>query len=255
MLGAIVGDVIGSVFEWHPSKSIEFPLFHPLSTFTDDTVLTVATAWAILRDQPFDVAYREFGRRYPNAGYGGNFRAWLDEDDGGPYQSFGNGSAMRVSPAGWARNDEEGVLDLAERTASVTHDHPEGIKGAQAVALAVWMARTGCTKAEIREHIGRRFAYDLGRTVHDIRPVYHFDVSCHGSVPEAIIAFLESHDLEHAIRLAISLGGDSDTQAAIAGSIAHAFYGAVPPAIAEPVRDRLPDEFLSIIDEFSSAYA
>lgn len=254
MLGAILGDIIGSRFESQPTKSVSFPLFRPESRFTDDTVLTVATAWAILRGQPFDAAYRDFGRRYPHAGYGAGFNAWLHAEAAGAYRSLGNGSAMRVSPVGWAFDEEEMVLRMAERTAVVTHDHPEGITGAQAVAAAIWRARHGATRDEIREYITARFGYDLERTIDSIRPHYRFDVTCQGSVPEAIVAFLDSTDVEDAIRLAISLGGDSDTQAAIAGGIAHAFDGAVPQHLLEEVRTRLPNEFRDIIDEFSAAY-
>jgi ADP-ribosylglycohydrolase len=253
MLGAIAGDVIGSVFESRPIKSVSFPLFDPKSRFTDDTVLTVATAWAILRRQPFEIAYRAFGRRYPRAGYGAGFNAWLHSETGA-YRSFGNGSAMRVSPVGWAFDDEASVLRVAEASASVTHDHPEGIKGAQAVAAAVWRARRGETKESIREYLTATFRYDLARSVETIRPGYGFDVTCQGSVPEAIVAFLDAPDVEGAIRLAISLGGDSDTQAAIAGAIAHAFYGEVPEHIRGEVEGRLPEEFRDILAEFWAAY-
>jgi ADP-ribosylglycohydrolase len=171
-----------------------------------------------------------------------------------PYNSLGNGSAMRISPVGFAFDDEEAVLGEAERSASVTHNHPEGVRGAQAVALAVFKARTGTSKHEIADIVSRRFLYDLDRTLDEIRPAYTFDVTCAGSVPEAILAFLESTDLEHAIRLAISLGGDSDTQASIAGGIAHAFYGDVPDAISRQVRARLPQEFIDIVDEFADRF-
>src|SRR5687768_14707002 len=192
MLGVIAGDVIGSRFEWDPVKTTDFPLFHPLSSFTDDTVLTVATAAAILRGTPFDEAYLDFGRRYPHAGYGGNFHRWLASKDPHPYNSWGNGSAMRVAPVGLACADEQSVLREAERSAAPTHNHPEGVKGAQATALAVFMARHGAAKDDIRREIAGRFGYALGRTTDQIRPAYHFDVSCQGTVPEAIIAFLES---------------------------------------------------------------
>ena len=222
MLGAIAGDVIGSVYEGNPTKSPDFPLFHPLCSFTDDTVMTVATAHAILTGDPYTEAYRAFGRRYPHAGYGSGFRAWLRSEEPRPYNSWGNGSAMRVSPVGLAFNDVETVLREARRSAEVTHNHPEGIKGAQAVALAGFMANTGASKAEIRVEMTQRFGYDLTRRIAEIRPDYAFDVSCQGTVPEALTAFLESTSVEDAIRLAISLGGDSDTLAAIAGGIAHA---------------------------------
>jgi ADP-ribosylglycohydrolase len=254
MIGVIAGDVIGSVYERRPTKSVDFPLFHERARFTDDTVMTIATARAILEGVPYDRAYRELGRRYPNAGYGGSFYAWLFEEDPQPYNSWGNGSAMRVAPVGFAFETVEAVLHEAERSAAVTHDHHEGIKGAQSTALAVFLARTGATKEMIRQELTRRFGYDLERTVEEIRPAYRFDVSCQGSVPEAIIAFLDSRSVEEAIRLAISLGGDSDTQAAVAGGIAHAFHRAVPEPIVAGVRRVLPEEFVEVIDAFDRAY-
>lgn len=254
MFGVIAGDVIGSRFEWAPIKTIDFSLFHPRCSFTDDTVLTVATASAILRGSPFDETYLDFGRRYPRAGYGGNFHKWLAAIEPRPYNSYGNGSAMRVAPVGWACADERSVLREAERSAAVTHNHPEGVKGAQATALAVFMARCGSSKDEIREAIASRFGYDLNRTIGQIRPAYHFDVTCQGTVPEALIAFFESTDYESAIRLAISLGGDSDTLAAITGGIAQAFYRVIPDPIVRGVRARLPDEFLRVVDEFEGTF-
>jgi ADP-ribosylglycohydrolase len=254
MLGVIAGDVIGSRFEWAPIKTTDFPLFHPLCSFTDDTVLTVATASAILRGAPFDHTYLDFGRRYPRAGYGGNFQKWLAAAEPRPYNSYGNGSAMRVAPVGWACADEQRVLREAERSAVVTHDHPEGVKGAQATALAVFMARGGASKDEIRRGIASRFGYDLDRTTAGIRPTYHFDVTCQGTVPEALIAFFESTDYESAVRLAISLGGDSDTLAAIAGGVAHAFYRVITDPIVQEVRSRLPEEFLKVLDEFEGKF-
>jgi ADP-ribosylglycohydrolase len=254
MLGVIAGDIVGSSHERYPLKTTDFALFDSDSRFTDDTVLTLATAHAILTRQPYELAYREFGRRYPDAGYGGSFYQWLFTDDARPYQSWGNGSAMRVAPIGVAFDSIDDVLRESERSASVTHDHPEGIRGAQATALAVFLARTGASRNDIRREISQRFGYDLERTIDDIRPDYSFDVSCQGSVPEAIIAFLDSVDFESAIRLAVSLGGDSDTQAAIAGGIAHAFYGDVPSAIVAGVRERLPADLVSVLDRFSAAY-
>ena len=254
MIGTIAGDVIGSVHEHAMTKSTTFPLFDPLCGFTDDTVLTVATAHAILTGTPYDTAYREFGRRYPKAGYGGSFYQWLHADEPRPYNSWGNGSAMRVSPIGFAYSSIDAVLSEAERSAAVTHNHVEGIKGAQAAALAVFMGRTGSTKEQIRDELVRRFGYDLRRRIDLIRDDYEWDVSCQRSVPEAIIAFLDSTDVEDAIRLAVSLGGDADTQAAIAGGIAQAFYGVVPPAIVSFARERLPAEFLEVIDEFERRF-
>jgi ADP-ribosylglycohydrolase len=254
VIGVIAGDVIGSVHEHRGTKSIEFPLFDPLSRFTDDTVLTVATAYAILNATPYDEAYRVFGRQHPDAGYGGTFYRWLLAAEPRPYNSWGNGSAMRVAPVGFAFTNLDEVLREAERSAAVTHNHAEGIKGAQATALAVFMGRSGASKEEIREELVRRFNYDLRRSIEQIRPAYQWDISCQGSVPEAIVAFLDSVDVEDAIRLAISLGGDGDTQAAIAGGIAHAFYGYVPDTIVGPVRQRLPPQFLEVIDAFERAF-
>ncbi|MGE5258373.1 MAG: ADP-ribosylglycohydrolase family protein [Hyphomicrobiales bacterium] len=250
MLGSIAGDIIGSPYEGQPITIKRFPLFTAHSRFTDDTVLTVATAWALLHGTGYAHAYRKFGQAYPHRGYGGSFRRWLFHQDMGPYNSYGNGSAMRVSPVGFACASVEDVLDEAGRSAEVTHNHPEGIKGAQAVALAVFLARTGWSKADIKRESMGRFGYNLDRRLDDIRKEYGFDVTCQGSVPEAIIAFLESESVEDAIRNAISLGGDADTQACIAGGIAEAFYGGVPEAITAEVRKRLPREFLAVIDAF-----
>jgi ADP-ribosylglycohydrolase len=254
MIGVIAGDVIGSVHEHALTKSTDFPLFDPLCRFTDDTVLTVATAYAILTGTPYETAYRDFGRQHPHAGYGGSFHAWLMAEDPRPYQSWGNGSAMRVAPVGFAFESVDTVLREAERAAAVTHNHAEGIKGAQATALAVFLARSGASKEEIRRDLVQRFGYNLHRTVEQIRPDYQWDVSCQGSVPEAILAFLDSSDVEEAIRLAVSLGGDADTQAAIAGGIAEAFYRHVPETIVGPVRERLPPRFIEVIDTFREVF-
>ena len=254
MIGAIAGDVIGSVYESRPTKTTEFPLLQPGSTFTDDTVLTIAVADAILSGADYATALKQWGLKYRGAGYGGMFIQWLLSPDSEPYNSWGNGSAMRVSPVGFGFATIGEVLSEAERTAEVTHDHPEGIKGAQAVAAAVLLARHGESKAVIKREISRRFSYDLKRTLEDIRPTYRFDVSCQGSVPESIIAFLESEDWEDAVRKAISLGGDSDTMACIAGAIAQAYYREVPGKIVLEVRDRLPEEFLAVIDRFDREY-
>jgi len=254
MFGAIAGDVIGSVYEVYPIKTVDFPMFQKLSTFTDDTVLTVATAYAILEKMDYASAYKNFGRRYPHAGYGGAFFSWMFQENSPPYYSWGNGSAMRVSPVGFAFETLDQVLHEARCSAQVSHNHPEGIKGAQASALAVFLARKQESRSTIRKKIAQRFQYDLARTVESIRPHYRFDVSCQGSVPEAIIAFLDSNDYESAIRNAISLGGDSDTLACIAGGIAHAFYRKVPDYIKRGVRERLPEEFLEIIDSFEKNY-
>jgi ADP-ribosylglycohydrolase len=254
MLGVIAGDVIGSRFEWQPIKTTDFDLFHPLSSFTDDTVLTIATASAILRGRPFAEASLDFGRRYPRAGYGGSFHKWLAAVEPAPYNSLGNGSAMRVAPVGLACSDVASVLREAERSAAPTHNHPEGIKGAQATALTVFLARQGAAKHEIRHEMAGRFGYDLSRTIDDIRPQYFFDVTCQGTVPAAMIAFLDSTDFESAVRLAVSLGGDSDTLAAIAGGFAQAHYGSIPEEIVSEVRGKLPAEFLEILDEFETRF-
>lgn len=255
MLGAIAGDLIGSVYEGSPVKTTSFELFPPGARFTDDTVLTVATAEALLGDGDYAGAYRRYGRGYPDAGYGGRFYRWLLSEDAGPYNSWGNGAAMRVSPVGFALDTIEGVLAEAARSATVTHNHPEGVKGAQATALAVFLARTGADKESIRSEIAGRFGYELSRALAAIRPTYRFDVSCQGSVPESLIAFLESADYESAVRNAISLGGDADTMGCIAGGIAEAFYGAVPARIAREVRSRLPDRFLDVLARFPVARA
>jgi ADP-ribosylglycohydrolase len=254
VLGAIAGDIIGSVYERHPIKTTDFPLFQERSRFTDDTVMTVAAAHALLTGTDFGAAFKAFGRRYPNAGYGTTFIDWLGRADSRPYGSWGNGAAMRVTPIGLAHDHEADVLESARRSAVVSHDHPEGIKGAQATALAVFMARRGQGKDAIRHEIARRFGYNLQRKVDEVRPGYHFDVSCQGTVPEALIAFFDSHDYESAVRLAISLGGDSDTLACIAGGIAHAHYGHIPPAIAAETRARLPADLLSVVDEFEASF-
>lgn len=250
MIGAIAGDIIGSVYEHQPTKSTDFPLFQAQSRFTDDSVLTVAIASAILNDTAYVDAVRQIGRQYPNAGYGGSFIQWLAADNAGPYHSWGNGSAMRVSPVGFAFSTEAEVLAQAKATAEITHSHPEGIKGAQATALAIFLARSGADKASLRTTIAEQFAYDLTRSLDDIRPHYRFDVSCQGSVPEAIIAFLEADSYEATIRNAVSLGGDSDTQACIAGAIAEAFYGEVPSTIRAEVENRLTPDLWAITDAF-----
>ena len=254
MVGAIAGDIIGSVYEFHRTKSKAFPLFGPASAFTDDSVLTVAVAQAILTDGDYRKSVLEIGRRYPNAGYGGFFMSWLNSPDPKPYNSWGNGSAMRVSPVGFAFESVEDVLDEAQRSAEITHDHPEGIKGAQAAALAVFLARTEWDKDLIRTEIADRFGYDLGRTVDDIRPGYGFEESCQKTVPEAIIAFLDSFSYEDAIRNAISLGGDSDTLACIAGGIAEAYYGPVPALIIEQVKGILPADLWAITEGFCTKF-
>ena len=248
MIGAIAGDIIGSDYERKPIKTKDFPLFSDGSTFTDDTVLTIAIAHALQNDRDYAKSLRMFGRKYPNAGYGKSFITWIAVDGHPPYGSWGNGAAMRVSPIGWACSSVDEVLLEAERSAVVSHNHPEGIKGAQAVALAVYLARIGSTKTKIKTEITDRFGYDLERTLDAIRPTYAFDVSCQGSVPESIICFLESVSYEDAVRNAVSLGGDSDTMACITGAISEAFYGSVPEQIASQVHDILPVKFKTILD-------
>lgn len=252
MLGAIIGDIAGSVYEFHPHKSKDFPLFSEKSAFTDDTVMTLAVAEALMNggaEEDYIASMQRWGRRYPDGGYGGRFFGWLFQKEPQPYNSFGNGSAMRVSPVAWFYDSLEAVENAAALSARVTHNHPEGIKGAQATAAAVFLARTGHGKREVRSYLSARFGYDLSRTCGEIRPGYHFDVTCQGSVPEAIIAWLDSDGFEDAIRNAVSLGGDSDTQAAVAGAIAQAEYG-IPPEIAREAYRRLDAPLQTLADDF-----
>ncbi len=254
MIGAVAGDIVGSVYEHQPIKTKDFPLFDRGCRFTDDTVLTLAVAQAVLTRQPYARALRTMGTKYPHAGYGGSFIRWLTAQDPQPYNSWGNGAAMRVGPVGWAFADQERVLLEARRTAEPTHNHPEGIKGAQATALAIFLARTGHAKEEIRSLISRHFGYRLDLTVDRIRPSYAFDISCQGTVPAAMIAFFDAHSFEDAVRNAVSLGGDSDTLACITGSIAEAFYHGVPDQIAARAREKLTPELLEILDRFERRY-
>lgn len=254
MIGAIAGDIIGSVYEYLPMKDYDFKLFHPHSNFTDDTILTIAIAHAILEGKDYGLSLKTFGRRYPGAGYGLMFNNWLDQEGIKPYNSWGNGSAMRVSPIGFAYDSMDDVLTQAEKSASVTHNHSEGIKGAQATALAIYLARTGRDKKAIKEEISTWFGYDLSRTLDEIRPHYSYNESCYRTVPEAIIAFLESEDYEDAIRKSVSLGGDSDTQACITGGIAQAYYKSIPRKIMERVNELLPEEFRKIIIKFNTRF-
>ncbi|MBA1145589.1 ADP-ribosylglycohydrolase family protein [Ectothiorhodospiraceae bacterium WFHF3C12] len=250
MLGAIAGDVIGSVHEGAGTKRTDFPLFVPGSTFTDDSVLTVATAEVLLGGGDYRETYQRYFREYPDSGFGGMFASWAASGAHEAYGSFGNGAAMRVAPIGWWARDRETVLAEARRSAEVSHDHPQGVLGAQASALAVFLARGGVARERLRREIEALTGYDLSRRLDDIRPGYRFDVTCQGSVPESLIAFLESRDFEDAIRKAISLGGDADTMAAICGGVAEAYYGGVPAAIAGEVRGRLPGAFVGIVDRF-----
>lgn len=252
MIGAIVGDIIGSPYEGFPIRRVEFPLFIGESRFTDDTVLTVATAEVLLVGGDYAEVYGRYFRAYPNAGYGGSFRQWALGKVDGPYQSFGNGSAMRVSPVAWAFADLAEVLEEAKRSASVTHDHPEGIRGAQAVAGATFQAREGKSADEIRDWL-REIGYAMDRTVAEIRPGYTFDVTCQGSVPEALTCALEATGFEEAVRLAVLLGGDADTQACIAGAVAQARFG-VPEEIATEAMRRLPSPFRAVVDSFMERF-
>lgn len=257
ILGAIAGDIIGSTRENHPIKTKDFELFPQWSTFTDDTIMTLAVAKWLCEDKDSqDVLVKNlqmFGNRYPGGGYGGRFHHWLAEENPKPYGSWANGSAMRVSPCAWVADTLEEAQDLARKSAIVTHNHPEGIKGALATSDAIYLARVGATKEEIKDHIEIRYEYDLSRSLDEIRPVYKFDISCAGSVPESIISFLEAEDFEDAIRNAISLGGDSDTQAAIAGSIASAYWD-IPEYIIDESVYRLDgfllDAFLDFEEKF-----
>jgi ADP-ribosylglycohydrolase len=254
MLGAIAGDIIGSIYEVVPMKRKDFKLFPFGSHFSDDTVLTYAVAKSILTGTNYANNFKKCFWRYPLAGFGQRFTCWAMSNRKEGYNSWGNGAAMRVSPIAWAYNDLDTVLKEAERCTVTTHNHPEGIKGGQATAAAIFLARNGKTKAEIRDYIEQNFNYDLRRTLDEIRPNYKFEVSCQKSVPEAIIAFLESTDFEDAIRNAVSLGGDSDTIACITGSIAEAFYDGVPNAIAQPVWKKLDRRIRQTVTEFRKVY-
>ena len=228
IIGAIAGDIIGSSREFRPIKRKDFRLFNDYSIFTDDTIMTLAVASWLIKDKTSTKTLiseiKRFGLEYPNGGYGRMFFNWLNQENPEPYESWGNGSAMRVSPVAWVAESLSENQKLAEMSANVTHNHPEGVKGALATADAIFLARTGCSKDEIKDHVENSYGYDLSRKLDDIRPEYKFDVSCKGSVPESIICFLEANDFEDTIRNAVSLGGDADTQAAIAGSIASAYW-------------------------------
>ena len=264
MIGAIIGDYVGSPYEFdleinkkHLAR-LDFPLFSKKSEFTDDTIMTIAVCEAVMngRNDPY-LTEREvakcmqlWGAKYPGGGYGGRFSGWLKEKNPEPYNSYGNGSAMRVSAVGWLYDTIEDVLEYAKITAAVTHNHEEGIKGAQSVAAAIFLARTGHSKEEIKQYIEENFHYDLNRTIEEIRPGYGFDETCQGSVPESIIAFLESESFEDAVRRAVSLDGDADTQGAIAGSIAEAFYG-VPEGLNVQIRGKLPSDMRTVLLRFN----
>ena len=250
MIGAIAGDVIGSVHEYISTKTKDFPLFDPKCFFTDDTVLTVALADALLHDLDYGATLKVYYRRYPDAGYGMSFHGWAMSDSTDPYNSWGNGSAMRVSPAAYFATSLDDALALAEQSAAVTHNHPEGIRGAQATAAAIYLARTGHEKGDIKEFVESSCGYDLRHTLDEIRPTYTFDESCQRTVPQAITAFLEAKDFEDAIRNAISLGGDADTLACITGSIAEPYFGGVPEDIREFALSRLDSDLQRVVVEF-----
>lgn len=263
MYGAILGDIIGSPYEFDRGAKIKaFPLFIEKSRFTDDTVMTIAVADALLyagKDATEDKicaavtsSMHHWGRKYPKAGYGGKFREWLKENEPTPYGSFGNGSAMRVAAVGWLYDSIERTREIARWTADVTHNHAEGIKGAESVASAIYLARTGEPKAAIKKYIEGEFGYNLSRNLKEIRPACHMDVTCQGSVPEAIIAFLESTDFEDTVRKAVSIGGDADTIACIAGSIAEAYYG-LTPTLEEECLNRIPNKMKDVIKRFDRA--
>lgn len=255
MLGAIAGDVIGSVHEGAGTKTKDFPLFVAESCFTDDTVLTVAVADHLLNGGSYIGLFHDYFHAYPQAGYGGRFIRWAGYRNCEPYNSWGNGSAMRVSPVGFACETLDEVWTKARESAEVTHDHPEGVRGAQATAVAVFLARSGWTKADIKANIEEEFGYDLSGRLDDIRESYRFDVSCQGSVPQSIIAFLEAEDYEDAVRNAISLGGDADTMACIAGGIAEAFFGKVPDEIATRTLAVLDDRLRGVVSAFQERFA
>ena len=259
MYGAILGDMIGAPYEFdRGNKTKDFPLFGRDSQYTDDSVMTIAVAEALMGSAgksddevraELVASMQRWGHKYPHAGYGVAFSAWLEEKEPKPYGSFGNGSAMRVAAAGWLYGSIEGTRRYARLTAEVTHNHPEGVKGAEAAASAIFMARNGCAKDEIKDYIVREFGYDLSRTCDEIRPAYRHVESCQETVPEAITAFLEGVDFEDVIRTAVSLGGDCDTLTCIAGSIAEAFYG-VPDIYKLECRGRLPEDMLAVLDQF-----
>ena len=259
MLGAIIGDTVGSVYEFHNIKTTHFPLFDPRSNYTDDSVMTMAVADWLLTDSQhgmdtLEASFLNFAKKYPcpMGGYGPGFYRWLFEPETfvegkrHPYNSFGNGAAMRCSANGWMFDTLEETERVAGLSAAITHNHPEGIKGAQSTAAAIFMARNGKSKDEIKEYISTKYGYNLNRTCDEIRPVYDWDSSCQGTVPEAMVAFLDSTDFESAIRLAVSLGGDSDTLACITGGIAEAFYKTIPESIALRIWELIPEDFKAI---------
>lgn len=248
MKGSIVGDIVGSAYEFNSTKDYNFELFTKQMDFTDDSVLTCAVIDSILNYIPFDEAIYSWGNRYPGRGYGGRFNQWLSENNPKPYNSYGNGSAMRVSPIGFIFESMDQVLDYAKRSAEVTHNHIEGIKGAQAVALAIHLAKKGSDKSKIKREIESTFGYNLSVSYYKIHSEHRFDETCQGSVPESFIAFFESTDFESAIRLAVSLGGDADTQACIAGGIAEAYYKKIPQKFIDHCLSMLPMEMTILLE-------
>lgn len=254
IFGAIAGDVIGSTYEFKNEKSVNINLFVEESTFTDDTVLTIAIADAILNNKDFGKTIWEYGNKYIDRGYGGRFLEWLANEKPEPYNSWANGSAMRVSPVGWAYSTLHETLEMAKKSAEVTHNHLGGIRGAQAIASAIYLARNGFSKKAIKEYISQTFEYNLNFKLDDIREEYKFHVSCKYSVPQAIVAFLESTDFESGVRLAISIGGDSDTISCCESAINCAFFNEIPDDIYNFVKKRLPQEFIDIIDQFNERF-
>lgn len=254
MLGAICGDVIGSVHEWAGTKTKDFSLLVPESTFTDDSVLTIAIAEWILTGQDLVDLLHAYAHTYPGRGYGGMFHRWASGRLRQRYNSFGNGAAMRVSPVGLAFETMEEVLAWSERSAAVTHNHPEGIRGAQATAAAIYFARRGQSKDQMRRALESQFGYDLDESLDQIRPTYDFNVTCQRTVPQALAAFFESTSYEDAVRNAVSLGGDADTLACITGGIAEAYYGAVPQHLAGPVMAILDERLVAVVDRFREQF-
>jgi ADP-ribosylglycohydrolase len=254
MIGAIAGDIIGSVYEGRKARTKKFPLFRDTSVFTDDTVLTCAVANAVLNKTTYEDNVKKFASLYPNAGYGGRFYYWFMSEENKPYNSWGNGSAMRVSPIGFAFDSMNTVLKQAKMSAEITHNHPEGIKGAQATAGAVFLAKNGKTKLEIKNFIEREFGYNMNFTLDQLIKNYGFDVSCQGSVPQSIFAFLESSDYEDTIRNCVAIGGDTDTIACIAGGLAQAFYKTIPENIIDQCIKRLDDRLWKIVKKFNAKF-
>jgi ADP-ribosylglycohydrolase len=263
ILGAIIGDIAGSAYEFNPTKDINFEMFpgkrqipnydaFTQTAYTDDTVMTVATMDNFLLGDEYIKTYQRYGRSYQGVGYGTLFQKWINNDEPQPYNSFGNGSAMRVSPIGWIYNSEEDVVKQAKRSAECTHNHPEGVKGAVVTALAVFLARNGATKVNIRKQL--KDYYDLSKTLDEIRPTYKFDDTCQGTMPVAILAFLESESFEHAIRLAVSMGGDADTLGAITGAIAEAYYKEIPEYMIDKAIKLLPLHLLDVLNRFSEIF-